>query len=112
MPVPGLFWLLKSSSPSPCRGSRANRSPNCNSGARRSGARAGGFAAVSSAGVGEVPGASQLLRAINKSLKGRAEEQKKSFGSTGSRAQAEPHSAEGLNTALRAWELGRRGVAG
>lgn len=32
---------------------------------------------MSSAGVGEVPGACQLLTAINKSLKGRAEEQEK-----------------------------------
>lgn len=87
-------------------------SPNCSSGARRSGARASGFAAVSSAGVGEVPGASQHLRAVNKSLKGRAEEQKKSFGSTGSRAQAEPCSAVGLRTALCGWELERRGAAG
>lgn len=68
---------------------------------------------MSSAGVGEVPGACQLLTAINKSLKGRAEEQKKKgFGSTGGRAQAEPCGAVGLSTALRAWGLGRRGAAG
>lgn len=65
----------------------------------------------SAGGVGEVPRACQILTAINKSLKGRAEKEKKkkSFGSKGGRAQPETRTATALSSISA---LGCRGPAG